>query len=274
MLAAKTEDVVRHYQQRHEQRPAYLKDQPFANYGYWTRAGLRYEQAAAALTDLVAATAGIGPGDQVLDVGCGYGAGAVSYGKRCQPAAITGIDVTDVRIQTGREYVASQGLSELIDLQIGDATRTKFADASYDKLLAVECAFHFNTRRDFMREAARLLRPGGTLALTDMIPRRGINPSGYMRESGTVNTGICLENTANAYDADVYAAYLAEAGFEQIRIESLMDWTLPGFIDWMRREAKSLDEKSADLYQRSADRLAARVAAGEDYVMVVARRKS
>lgn len=273
MLSAKTQDVVKHYTIRHSARGSLFGNQPFANYGYWTRPDLTLEQAAEALTDLVAASAGIRPGDRVLDVGCGYGAGAVTYARRHQPASIVGIDVTEIRIEEGKRYVAAHGLTDVIDLRLGDATHMAFADASFDKLVSVECAFHFDTRRDFLAEAARVLKPGGTLALTDMIPRRGVDPAGYLLGRATVKTGVVLDNPANAYDADVYAQHLRDVGFEDVRVDSILQWSRARFIDaiYALAERESQPESRAQM-QGTADRLREYVTLGEDYVLVVARR--
>ncbi len=272
MLSAHSQDVVTHYTRRHSGRDGLFGNQPFANYGYWTRDGMTLAQAAEALTEVVATAAGLRDGDRVLDVGAGYGAGAVIYAQRCQPQSIIGIDITDIRIEEGRKYVAEHGLSEVIDLRLGSATAMEFADASFDKLVSVECAFHFDTRRDFLREAARVLKPGGTLALTDMIPRRGVDPKTYMRGEKTLNSGVCLDNLGNAYDADTYAAYLREAGFEAVRIESIVEWTRLRFADTLDTMADREGGERGTQWRNSAKRLREFVTLGEDYVLVVARR--
>ncbi|HEY0973494.1 MAG TPA: class I SAM-dependent methyltransferase [Solimonas sp.] len=272
MLSAHSQDVVTHYTRRHDGRDGLFGDQPFANYGYWTREGLTLAQAAEALTEVVATSAGLRPGDRVLDVGAGYGAGAVIYAQRCKPAAIVGIDITPVRIEEGRKYVAGHGLSDVITLQLGSATAMDFADASFDKVVSVECAFHFDTRVDFLREAARVLKPGGTLALTDMIPRRGIDPQAYQRGEKTLNSGVCLDNLANAYDADVYAGHLKSLGFEAIRIESIVEWTRLPFARTLEAMGMREGGERGAAWCRSAARLRQFVELGEDYVLVIARR--
>lgn len=272
MRTTHTQDVARHYTRRHEQRGDLFGQQPFANYGYWTRPDMGMEEAAEALTILVASACGLSSRDRLLDVGCGYGAGAVSCMRRFQPQSIVGIDVTELRLEHGRHYVRERGFADQVDLRLGDATGMEFADASFDKLMSVECAFHFDTRADFLREAARVLRPGGTLALTDLIPRRGVDPAAYLLGLTAVGTGVCLDNPANAYDADAYAAHLRAAGFSAIRIESIVDWTRRPFVDAFERAGRRLQGARAAEVEKSVARLRGLIDAGEDYVLVVARK--
>lgn len=264
--------IARYYTRRHERRRDLFGDQPFANYGYWTRPGLSMAQASEAMAALVAAAAGLDCSDEVLDVGCGYGACAVVYAERFQPARIVGIDITDTRIEHGCQYVARRGFEKLIELRLGDATDLAFEAGSFDKLLAVECAFHFDTRRDFFREAARVLRAGGVLALTDLIPRRGVNLGAYVEAENTLAIDVDMYNRANAYDADVYAGYLREVGFTDIRIESMTPWTLARFVPELHRYADRPTTVEGHKIHAHADKLQHLIDLGEDYVLVVARK--
>src|SRR5690606_33243522 len=76
MTSEHTQGIVKYYTRRHSQRRDAF-DRPYANYGYWTRPGLSMADAAEAMAGLVAGAAGLGPQDEVLEVGCGYGACAV-----------------------------------------------------------------------------------------------------------------------------------------------------------------------------------------------------
>lgn len=272
MLSSHTQGIVKYYTRRHDQRRDLYGGQPFANYGYWTRPDLSMEQASEAMAALVAASAGLAPGDQVLDVGCGYGACAVIYAERFAPTSIIGIDVTQTRIEHGRQYIAERGLDSQIDLRLGDATKMAFDPASFDKLLAVECAFHFDTRRDFFAEAARVLKPGGILALTDLIPKRGVDPQLYLAEENTLALDIDMYNRSNVYDEDVYTRYLQECGFDQIRIQSMTDWTLTPFVPALRAYADKQSSEDSQKLHRHADKLQRVIDIGEDYVLVTARK--
>ncbi len=272
MLSEHTQGIARYYTRRHDQRADLFGDQPFANYGYWTRPGLSMAQASEAMAMLVAANAGLAEGDRVLDVGCGYGACAVVAAERFAPASITGIDVTETRIENGRQYVARCGFDHVIDLRLGNATRMAFEAASFDKLLAVECAFHFDTRRDFFGEAARVLKSGGTLALTDLIPSRGLDLQRYVSEANTLAIDIDMYNRANAYDQDVYAQYLRDAGFTDVRIEAITEWTLARFVPQLHVYADRQSGEARDKLHRHADKLQRLIDIGEIYVLVTARK--
>jgi microcystin synthetase protein McyJ len=272
MVSQYTQDVAKHYTQRHGISQALYGNQPYANYGYWPREGMTIEQASDELTDLIARTAGMGPGDRVLDVGCGYGANAVTYCKRYHPAAVVGIDVTEVRIEKGREYVATHGLGDVITLQLGDATKLGFEDASFDRVIAVESAFHFDTRRDFLNEAARVLKPGGTLALSDMIPRRGVDPKSYMTGHRALASGVCLEMPVNAYDADVYEQYLREAGFAEVRIESILEKSRKPFYQALEKLAQQVQGPPQQALLTAAKNIRQYIDGGEDYILVFARK--
>ncbi len=272
MISERTKKIAETYTRRHAGRQDVFGTKPYANYGYWTREGLSVEEACDALTDLVARTARIGPGDRVLEVGCGYGASAVVYTQRYQPASVIGIDVTEIRIQTGIEFVAQNDLAATIQLRLGNATALDFEPAQFTKVLAVECAFHFDTRRDFFREAARVLVPGGRLALTDIIPRRGADLAQVLACEASISAENPLDLAINAYDADVYAGHLKEAGFDDLRIEVITDQVLPHFAAYMQRLGKEMGGEKGPNRIAYGRHLQALVDAGAEYVLVGARK--
>ena len=122
------------------------------NLGYWKDART-YPDACVAMVELLGTRAGLQPGDEVLDVGVGFAEQDFVLLDRFKVSHITGIDITPVHVDKGRDRVAKRGLEKQIDIRLGSATAMEFPDASFDKVLALECAFHFDTRDQFMREA-------------------------------------------------------------------------------------------------------------------------
>jgi microcystin synthetase protein McyJ len=92
-----------------------------------------------------------------------------------------------------------------------------------------------------MREAFRVLKPGGTIALADMLPTPGRQPSlttVFSRKYGHIPE-------ANYYDREEYLRRLAAAGFEDVCVESIREDVFPGMAKYAQQRVagrKKMDE--------------------------------
>ena len=93
----------------------------------------------------------------------------------------------------------------------GSAEMT-FESASFDVVLCVEAAMHFRTRLRFFQEAYRLLKPGGTLILTDML----IGDRESLKQWHVPEENYLIE-------VDVYRRHMTEAGFKNVNIQDERD---------------------------------------------------
>ena len=245
----------------------------YLNLGYWPEART-IDAACEAMVELVGRTAGLTPDDEVVDVGFGFAEQDIYWIRRFAPRRIIGVNVTPEQVRVARERVRRLNLEDRIDLRVGSATATGLPDACCDVITAVECAFHFDTRERFFAEAARLLRPGGRLVLADSIPL-GPDPDPWrypLRSllSGAARAALAVPG-ANLYPRDVYAAKLAAAGFEPVRVESIRDQVFPG---WHRA---LVEDPGLRRRLGAGGRLLSRIPeaklyASFDYVLAVARR--
>lgn len=268
------QDINKHYAKRHELRKGIFGALPYANYGYWSREGMAIDDACDALTDLMAREMDLEQGDRILECGCGYGASAVYIATHYKPKKIVGIDATEIRIETGRKLIEENHLQDVIQIETGDATKLQFDAGSFNKVLAIECAFHFNTRKAFFGEAFRVLAPGGLLVMTDIIVSPEINFSDHTIEElkKFISADLKYYCEDNIYDFDTYKDYLKEVGFDQIKTYSIKDKVILQFADHLEKVAQKSPSDKRERRMQEAERFRKQFMAGGDYIVVRAEK--
>jgi cyclopropane fatty-acyl-phospholipid synthase-like methyltransferase len=114
----------------------------------------------------LAARAGVGPGQRVLDAGCGVGGSALWLARQCG-AEVVGVTLVRSQVAQARRLAAAHGVAARVLFAQADYTRTPFPGASFDVVWALESLCHAPGKAAFYREAARLLRPSGRLVVAE-----------------------------------------------------------------------------------------------------------
>ena len=159
------------------------------------------------------ALAQLNPGEIVLDLGSGGGIDVLLSAQRVGPTGKAyGLDMTDEMLALANENKRRAG-AENVEFLRGEIENIPLPDNSVDVIIS-NCVINLSADKDrVLREAFRVLKPGGRLAVSDVVTRGEIAPE--VRQSVLLWVG-CV---AGALDENEYREKLKAAGFEQIGIE-------------------------------------------------------
>jgi tocopherol O-methyltransferase len=175
------------------------------HHGYWIRGDESKETAQVQLIEHLAQVAGIPPGAKILDVGCGFGASSI-YLARKYGAYATGITISQVQVEMANHAATEAGVNAKFLLM--DAEAMTFED-SFDVVWSVESISHYLDIPKFFAAAAGLLRPGGTLAITDWFKKKGLTPREHKKFLDGLEHGMMVDlQTMEDYASHMTAANL------------------------------------------------------------------
>jgi SAM-dependent methyltransferase len=159
------------------------------------------------------ALAALAPGEIVLDLGSGGGIDVLLSAQRVGPTGKAyGLDMTDEMLELARENQQKAGVPNVEFLK-GELESIPLPDGAVDVIIS-NCVINLSVDKDrALAEAFRVLRPGGRLAVSDVVVR-GPVPAEIRR-----GVELWLGCVAGALDESEYRAKLARAGFEAIELE-------------------------------------------------------
>lgn len=121
------------------------------------------------LLELMAECAAVSPKDSLLDVACGPGIVSCFFAKHVRH--VTGLDFVPAMLERARRYQAEQQV-ENVQWRQGSATALPFAEGSFDCVVTRFSFHHFLDARVALEEMKRVAKPGGTVLVCDVAPRK------------------------------------------------------------------------------------------------------
>jgi len=176
------------------------------------------------------ALAELHPGEIVLDLGSGGGIDVLLSASRVGPGGKAyGLDMTDEMLALARENQRKSGAKNVEFLK-GEIERIPLPDNFVDVVIS-NCVINLSADKDrVLREAFRVLKPGGRFAVSDVVTRGDIAP--MIRQSVLLWVG-CV---AGALDENEYRAKLESAGFGEIEIEPTRVYRVEDAREFLRAQ--------------------------------------
>ncbi|MGO9571319.1 MAG: arsenite methyltransferase [Desulfomonilaceae bacterium] len=159
------------------------------------------------------AIAALQPGETVLDLGSGAGFDCFLAARHVgKTGRIIGVDMTPEMIEKAREHAKSEPYSN-VEFRLGDIENIPASDASIDVIIS-NCVINLSPdKRNVFREAFRVLRPGGRLAISDVIATAPL-PEAVRNDLALYSS--CMGGALTIAELE---SMLCESGFHDIRIQ-------------------------------------------------------
>jgi SAM-dependent methyltransferase len=231
----------------------YFGQSGYYNAGFWAEGASSPEEASRALTDRMIRAL---PQDldSVADIGCGLGATTQRLTQSRPKSRVFAVNFSRPQLDACRLRCPDAILVH------ADAVQTGLLESELSAVLCIEAALHFNTRIDFFYEAFRILKPGGTLAMTDVL---------FSEQGWPGSWTVPADNFVAGPEA--YCSVLASAGFEHILIEDALEECWGGFCRELERWSRGTTSRTMEADQFLANVCALR--SGTTHYLLVSAKK-
>lgn len=192
------------------------------HYGYWDATTKNFREALANINEVLAQKAHVNAGVHVLDAGCGVG-GSTTWLAKNKQATVVGITLSNKQAKRGNNRIQDLGLGNHARIDVQDYTQTNFPSESFDVVWAIESVCHAQDKNSFIREAYRLLKPGGRLILADFF----IDREGNEKDQAEIDRWAHGWAVPFFEKKDVFFSMLESNGFKWIEMEDCTKNILP-----------------------------------------------
>jgi cyclopropane-fatty-acyl-phospholipid synthase len=221
--------VRHHYNVSNEFFALFLDESMTYSCAVFSRGAQTLEEAQRTKLELVCTKLGLGRGDRVLDVGCGWGSFAI-HAAREHGAHVMGITLSEPQARLARERAAAAGVSDLVDIRVADY-RDPLEREAFDAVASIGMVEHVGSANidDYARRLAGALRPGGRLLNHGIARLTHRDP-----EAGPFSERFVFPDAAPLHLSRIQAA-LERAGLETEHVEDLRSDYAVTLRHWLER---------------------------------------
>mmetsp|Transcript_12272 Transcript_12272/g.13879 ORF Transcript_12272/g.13879 Transcript_12272/m.13879 type:complete len:271 (-) Transcript_12272:299-1111(-) len=146
--------------------------------------GKQVDIGGASSTMELAQKAGLGPGMKGVDLNCNNGGGMRCLLRLCGVESMTGVDITKSVVDRGIKRTAEEGFGDKITFICANSLENGLPDASADFVYSKDAWCYMPDKQSIIDQAARIVKPGGTICFTDWIEGEGLSDEEAQRFLG------------------------------------------------------------------------------------------
>jgi len=136
------------------------------HYGYWDEKVKNFPQSLLRMNEIMMEAAAINSSDKVLDAGCGIGGSSIFLAENIG-CSVTGISLSEKQVNKAKELAIEKKVDAKAEFKVMNYCATNFPDESFDIVWGCESICYADDKEQFIKEAYRLLKPGGRLVIAD-----------------------------------------------------------------------------------------------------------
>lgn len=209
----------------------------WGNLGYWQHSH-EYSAACSALADELALAVQLNQASHIFDAGFGCGDQLLLWLKKYQVASIQGLNYSQSQTELAKKRLKEQGFQQAAKqiqfASVSDMTELTLSQSEdeINTVLALDCAYHFPSRSDFLTKSFKILGPQGKIGLSDLVLADN-NASLYQRFILRSMLFLSRIPVKNIVRLEPYQKQLADVGFDQIKVRDISEHVFLPFNNWL-----------------------------------------